>query len=71
MLELTGTHAVFLTTSEAGSFLRISPITLGRWRIEGYGPPFRKFGRRVVYFRDDLLAWANQQARSSTSDKGP
>ena len=70
MLQLTGTHAVFLTTSEAGSFLRISPITLGRWRIEGYGPPYRKFGRRVVYARDDLLAWANQQARSSTSDKG-
>ena len=70
MLQLTGTYAVFLTTSEAGNFLRISPITLGRWRIEGYGPPFRKFGRRVVYSRDDLLAWANQQARSSTSDKG-
>ena len=70
MLQLTGTHAVFLTTSEAGNFLRISPITLGRWRIEGYGPPYHKFGRRVVYARDDLLAWANKQARSSTSDKG-
>jgi hypothetical protein len=70
MLQLTGMHAVFLTTSEAGSFLRISPITLGRWRIEGYGPPYRKFGRRVVYARDDLLTWANQQAQSSTSEKG-
>jgi len=70
MLQLTGTHAVFLTTSEAGSFLRISPITLGRWRIEGYGPPYRKFGRRVVYARDDLLTWANQQTQSSTSEKG-
>jgi hypothetical protein len=70
MLQLTGKHAVFLTTSEAGGFLRISPITLGRWRIEGHGPPYRKFGRRVVYARDDLLAWAKQQARSSTSDKG-
>ena len=70
MSQLTGTHAVFLTTTEAGNFLRISPITLGRWRLEGYGPPFRKFGRRVVYARDDLLAWANQQARSNTSDKG-
>jgi Helix-turn-helix domain len=70
MMQLTDAHAVFLTTSEAGSFLRISPITLGRWRIQGYGPLYRKFGRRVVYARDDLLAWANQQARSSTSDKG-
>jgi predicted site-specific integrase-resolvase len=70
MLQLTDTHAVFLTTTEAANFLRISPITLSRWRIGGYGPPYRKFGRRVVYARDDLLAWANQQARSSTSYKG-
>jgi Helix-turn-helix domain len=67
---LSDTSAVFFTVVEAATFLRISPITLGRWRIEGYGRPYRKFGRRVVYARDDLLAWANQQARSSTSDKG-
>jgi hypothetical protein len=69
-MRLSDTSAVFFTVIEAAAFLRISPITLGRWRIEGCGPPYRKFGRRVVYARDDLLAWANQQARSSTSDKG-
>jgi hypothetical protein len=61
---------VFLTVKEAAALLRLSEITLARWRIEGYGPPFRKFGRRVVYGNDDLLTWAERQSRSSTSCKG-
>jgi hypothetical protein len=60
---------VFLTVKEAAALLRLSEITLGRWRIAGYGPPYRKFGRRVIYARDDLLVWAKQQSRSSTSEK--
>jgi hypothetical protein len=66
-LQLTDTNAVFLTAAEAAALLRMSPVTLGRWRIQGYGPLFRKFGRRVVYARDELLAWAKEQSRSSTS----
>jgi predicted site-specific integrase-resolvase len=62
--------SAFLNAAEAAAWLRISAVTLARWRIEGRGPQFRKFGRRVVYARDDLLAWARQQSRSSTSDKG-
>ncbi len=33
---------VFLTVREAAEFLRLSEITLGRWRIEGVGPPYHK-----------------------------
>jgi hypothetical protein len=62
------TAPVFLTTAEAASFLRISPVTLGRWRIEGCGPAYRKFGRRVVYAHADLSAWAEAQRRASTSE---
>jgi helix-turn-helix protein len=69
-LRLSDTPAVFFTVVEAATFLRVSPVTLSRWRIEGRGPPYRKFGRRVVYARDDLLAWAREQSRSSTSDQG-
>jgi Helix-turn-helix domain len=63
------TPTVFLTVSEAAALLRLSEITLGRWRIEGSGPPFRKFGRRVVYDRADLIAWADAQRRQSTSER--
>jgi hypothetical protein len=69
---LHGTHsddAVFLTAREAAGFLRLSEITLGRWRLEGYGPPHHKFGRRVVYSRRDLIEWAHSQRRLSTSER--
>jgi hypothetical protein len=58
---------VFLDTGEAAGFLRISPITLSKWRIEGRGPAYRKFGRRVVYALTDLIDWSHQQLHQSTS----
>jgi hypothetical protein len=42
---------------------------LGRWRIEGKGPTFHRFGRRVVYGRQDLGTWAEAQRRQSTSEQ--
>jgi len=65
----TRASSVFLTVTEAAGLLRVSPVTLGRWRIEGHGPAFRKFGRRVVYAREDLDAWAVSQRRQSTSEE--
>jgi Helix-turn-helix domain len=61
---------IFLTAPETANVLRISPVTLGRWRIEGKGPPFRKFGRRVLYATSDLIAWGEAQKRVSTSEAG-
>jgi excisionase family DNA binding protein len=58
----------FLTVMEAAALLRVSQVTLGRWRIEGRGPVYRKFGRRVLYADRDVIAWAAGQARMSTSD---
>jgi excisionase family DNA binding protein len=69
-VEITKQSVTFLTVKEAAALLRISAVTLGRWRMEGRGPKFRKFGRRVTYAADELLAWANQQSRSSTSQRG-
>jgi Helix-turn-helix domain len=46
--------------NEAAALLRRSLVTLGRWRIQGR----HKFGRRVVYSRDDLLAWAQPRGRT-------
>ena len=53
--------------------------TLNRWRHEGIGPPYLKFGSRVLYSGRDLLAWleahrverpddpTNSEARGSLS----
>jgi len=62
------------TTAEAAHMLRISPRTAERMRVEGGGPPFIKLGNgsraRVVYSGADLLAWIENQKRSSTSEHG-
>ena len=63
-------HPEFLTTDEAGAFLRLSPRTLEKQRVLGGGPRFRKFGARVVYAIDDLRTWANGRAYEMTSDPG-
>jgi hypothetical protein len=52
---------------ESAALLRLSEVTLARWSIEGMGPPYRKFGRRVVYAKADLIAWADDQTQQSTS----
>lgn len=57
----------FLTNSEAAEFLRLSPRTLEKQRVTGGGPPFRKFGRRVLYSRTDLQLWADRRSFDNTS----
>jgi hypothetical protein len=60
----------FLTTEEAGRFLRLSPRTLEKQRVLGGGPCFRKFGARVVYAVEDLRTWADSRTFGMTSDPG-
>ncbi|HMM40117.1 MAG TPA: helix-turn-helix domain-containing protein [Desulfovibrio sp.] len=48
-----------LTTEEAAAYLRLQPGTLEVWRCRGRGPAYQKLGRRVVYDRADLDAFAN------------
>ena len=62
--------ASYLSTPAAAALLGLSPRTLDRYRVNGEGPQFHKFGRRVRYARADLLAWAAGRRRSSTSDAG-
>lgn len=61
-------QAEFLTTPEAAEFLRLAVSTLNNSRVRGGGPPFRKFKRRVLYARKDLLVWAESRICASTSE---
>jgi hypothetical protein len=63
-------EVLFFTQTEAAELLRISARTLERFRLEGRGPQFRAFGRRRLYAKADLIAWADKQVRTSTSDPG-
>ncbi|MER9316319.1 helix-turn-helix domain-containing protein [Mesorhizobium sp. M0659] len=58
----------FLRTKEAAHFLSLSSRTLEKHRTYGTGPAYRKLGGRVVYAIDDLQAWAERGAVTSTSD---
>ena len=58
----------FLRTKEAAEFLSLSSRTLEKHRTYGTGPAYRKLGGRVVYAVDDLQAWAERGAVTSTSD---
>ena len=49
---------MFLTPREAATFLGLSVRTLARYRSNGKGPAFYKFGERVRYTPDDLGQWA-------------
>ncbi|MBB1603829.1 helix-turn-helix domain-containing protein [Variovorax sp. UMC13] len=60
----------FMNTLEAGAFLRLSPRTLEKLRVNGGGPRFRKLGARVVYTVVDLRAWADTRILGMTSDPG-
>lgn len=55
-----------LDTFEAADYLRLSRRRLDRYRSEGNGPRFRKFGQKVVYAIADLDAWSNAHAHQAT-----
>jgi len=60
----------FLRTPEAARFLGLSGRTLEKHRTYGTGPRYSKLGGRVVYRLNDLQAWVERGAKSSTSDPG-
>jgi len=43
-----------LNTPDAATYLKISRITLEKWRSQGVGPIYVKIGRHVKYRREDL-----------------
>jgi len=64
-MELARTR---LNVLEAASLLRVSKSWLDKKRLDGGGPEYHKFGRRVVYDVRDLEAWAARNKRRHTSE---
>jgi Helix-turn-helix domain len=61
----------FLKLPEAAAYLRLDPRTLDNMRQRGTGPLYTKHGGRVVYHRDDLIAWSNDNRRRTTTERHP
>ena len=49
--------------------LHVSPKTLERWRVEGFGPRFIRVGRRPLYRLSDIEAWLDANTVGSTSER--
>lgn len=66
--------AGYLTTVEAADFVRLSPRTLERLRVQGTGPRYIKAGRgkraKVLYRIADLQEWLEATTFQSTSEYG-
>ena len=62
----TGQHAEDLpqrlTRAELADFWRVSTRTIERWSALGDCPQPIRIGGRVLYRRDDVLAWEQAQA---------
>ena len=67
---MTGMPPRYLRTPEAARFLGLSGRTLEKHRTYGTGPTYRKVGGLVVYALEDLKAWVDLGAKTSTSDPG-
>lgn len=60
-----------LTVEQAAAFLNLRPRTLNKWRVIGGGPAYIAISNRAIrYRRRELVAWANERWRRSTSDAG-
>ncbi len=64
--ELASSRADFLTIAEAAALLRVQRRTLDNMRWKGTGPVFRRHGGRIVYQRDELLAWSAERKAKQT-----
>lgn len=59
---------IYIDTAEAARLIGLSPGTLAKWRLSGYGPIFAKLGRRVIYRKADIDEWLADKRHSSTSE---
>jgi hypothetical protein len=56
-----------LSQRDTARRLNVSVRTLERWRVNGGGPPFVKYGRKVGYRDPDLEAWLAAHVVPNTS----
>jgi hypothetical protein len=61
-------HDAYLRSSELVAYLHIGNSTPAKWRLTGFGPPYIKAGRTVLYRKHDVDEWAASRLRRSTSE---
>src|ERR1700739_4892559 len=59
-----------VSTEKAAARLHVSPRTLEKWRVTGFGPPYYKVGRLVLYSLHELDEWIDRGRRLPSSEPG-
>lgn len=59
----------WLSPAEAAAELFVQPATLANWRVQAKGPAYHKFGRAIVYLREDLEDWKREQRHEREEPK--
>lgn len=65
--QFDGGQVRYLTEAEVAHELQVSVKLLQKWRGEGGGPRFHKFGSAVRYARVELAAFEDAHIRANTS----
>ncbi len=60
-------HGRVLNTTQAATYVGLSPSTMAKLRLSGNGPMYNKLGRRVGYTIAELDIWLALHQRRSTS----
>ena len=60
---------MYLTPEELAARIRVAPSTIAKWRMEGDGPAFYKFGKRVLYRLDIVEEWERSNLRLNTAQE--
>ena len=60
----------YLSPFQAADFLAqrglgVARTTLAKLRCLGGGPPFHRYGRKILYRPDEILEWADQRISQS------
>jgi transposase len=61
-------NSPLMNTRQSAAYVGLSPRTMEDHRIKGTGATFRRLGNRVLYRLEDLDAWIDARAFSSTSE---
>jgi hypothetical protein len=59
---------VTLDVQAAALFLGVAAATLAKMRCMGGSPVFVKAGRKILYRREDLIAWLSARRVRNTSE---
>jgi excisionase family DNA binding protein len=54
-----------LTPTEAAKRLRVTTGTLSNWRVQGRGPVYLKFGRKVLYPLAEIEKFERQHLKGA------